>query len=329
MGIIVSMSVLLLGFLQAYLLSPHVGQEPPFEIVVPQVFWSVAYNPDGKTVATCGSGDTSIQLWDVGTGKKIATLDGHSGKVYCVAYSPDGKLLASGDSKNTILLWDLTTKRHIKTIEGIPQCPCTVLFNPTGKVLGVGCFGGTLQLWDVDTGKCVVTLQGHTDYVSSLAFTPDGKSCASGSKDRSLRLWDASTGKEQWVFTHTAGLMAVAFTSDGKSLLSGFGDGTVRRWNLATRSFKAVKLQHSSLGFGSMAFSPDGKWCATGESWFNADKQAGVTVWDITTGKVITRANGHKTKVLDLKFSHDGKHVVSVGGDTEFHLITITQVIDK
>src|SRR5262249_8036455 len=160
----------------------------------------------------------------------------------------------------------------------------------------------------------------HTDYVSALAFSPDGKTFASGSCDKTLRLWDTATGKEQRLLRHTGEVMAVAFPPDGKSLLLAEGDGKIRRWDLTTLAeTKAVRVKHASMGFGSMAFSPDGRWCATGNYWFCKDedkKMAGVAVWDIATGKVIARFEGHRAKVLALMFSPDGKQVASGGVGT-------------
>ena len=131
------------------------------------------------------------------TGKEQATLKGHTDGRVSVAYSPDGKTLASGSSgqdDQAVGRGDGQGKGHAQGTHG---CVSSVAFSPDGKTLASGSKDRTIKLWDVATGKEQATLKGHTGAgVVSVAFSPDGKTLASGSEDCTIKLWDVATGKE-------------------------------------------------------------------------------------------------------------------------------------
>ncbi|KAK4456332.1 WD40-repeat-containing domain protein, partial [Cladorrhinum samala] len=138
-----------------------------------------------------GSLDNTIRLWDAATGTHQQTLEGHSGYVYTVAFSPDGKTLASGSEDNTIRLWDAATGTHQQTLEGHSGSVWAVAFSPDGKTLASGSDDDTIRLWDAATGTHQQTLKGHSnditrqsDYVRVIAFSPDGKSGLDASRNR-------------------------------------------------------------------------------------------------------------------------------------------------
>jgi len=124
-------------------------------------------------------------------GQPVRTLEGHTSWVRSVAFSPDGKLLASGSDDDTIKLWDVATGREVRTLEGHNYAVTSVAFSPDGKLLASGSYK-EIKLWEVATGQEVRTLRGHTDWVKSVAFSPDGKLLASGSEDWTIKLWDIS-----------------------------------------------------------------------------------------------------------------------------------------
>jgi dipeptidyl aminopeptidase/acylaminoacyl peptidase len=196
---------------------------------------AVAFSPDGRS-ALSGSGDRTLKLWDVATGKEIRTLAAHSEYVSSVAFSPDGRSALSGGGDDTLKLWDVATGRELSTLAGHTAAVTSVAFSPDGGSVLSGSADESLKLWDVATGKEIRTFTGHTERVMSVAISPDGRSVLSGSDDMRLKLWDVATGKEIHSFTgHADSVGSVVFSPDGRSALSGSHDMSLKLWNLPVR----------------------------------------------------------------------------------------------
>ncbi|MCP6757851.1 MAG: AAA-like domain-containing protein [Fischerella sp. CENA71] len=159
------------------------------------------------------------------------TLEGHSDYVRGVAFSSDGKTLASASSDNTIKIWDSSTGKVIRTLTGHSDYVRGVAFSSDGKTLASASGDKTIKIWDSSTGKVIRTLTGHSSAVLGVAFSSDGKTLASASGDKTIKIWDSSTGKVIRTLTgHSSYVSGVAFSSDGKTLASASYDNTIKIW---------------------------------------------------------------------------------------------------
>jgi WD40 repeat protein len=162
----------------------------------PGAVFSVAFSPDGLTLASGARGRT-IKLWDIVTGARRRTLSGLDGEVSTMAFSPDGWTLASGDENGTAALWNLAADRKPHKLKGHNGTVTSVAFSPDGQLLASGSGDKTIKLWDTWAGgREQHTLAGHWGPVTSVAFLPDSLTLASQSEDRTVKIWDWATGRE-------------------------------------------------------------------------------------------------------------------------------------
>ncbi|MEG4589387.1 AAA-like domain-containing protein [Microcoleus sp. MOSTC5] len=275
--------------------------------------FSVAFSPDGKTLASA-SGDNTIKLWNLQTGKPIATLTGHSLLVRSVAFSPDGKTLASASADNTIKLWNLQTGKPIATLTGHRNEVTSIAFSPDGKTLASASADNTIKLWNLQTQKNIKTLRGHSSAVNNVAFSPDGLTLAAASADKTIKLWNLQTQKELATFNGDSSFVnSVAWSPDGKTLAAANADNTIKLWNLQTQKPIKTLTGHSSF-VNSVAWSPDGKTLASA----GADKT--IKLWNLQTKEAIATLTGHSSFVNSVAWSPDGKTLASASGDNTIKL---------
>ncbi|WP_271253833.1 nSTAND1 domain-containing NTPase [Pseudanabaena sp. Chao 1811] len=236
--------------------------------------------------------------------KEKNRLKGHSSGVYSIAFSPDGKQLATASDDNTVKIWSSDGK-ELQTLKGHSSGVYSIAFSPDGKQLATASADNTVKIWSSD-GKELQTLKGHSSGVYSVAFSPDGKQLATASDDNTVKIW-SSDGKElQTLKGHSSRVYSVAFSPDGKQLATASADNTVKIWSRDGKELQTLK-GHSSRVY-SVAFSPDGKQLAT------ASDDNTVKIWS-RDGKELQTLKGHSRWVSSVAFSPDGKQLATASGD--------------
>jgi WD40 repeat protein/serine/threonine protein kinase len=294
-----------------------------------RVVLQIAVSPDGQRLASVSWVKMSnempvrgeMKVWDVTTGNLLLTVPGHEGRMNCVAFSPDGKRLATGSSDTTVKIWDAQTGEEQRTFRGHCQPVSCVAFSPDGRLLASGS-GQSLQgeselmVWDGETCKELFALRGHQGTVRGVAFSPDGRRLASASVDRTVKLWDVKTGKEALTLRrHLDAVMSVAFSRDGCRLVSASVDQTVRIWDAAPVTGEdpnCLTLPRPGGAVTSVAFHPNDQRILAA-----AYRDGKVRVWDLSLGKprcFHTLAVGKEGGVSALAFSREGKWLAAVTG---------------
>lgn len=242
--------------------------------------------------------------------KLRSTLTGHTMSVSSVAWSPDGKTLASGSSDETIKLWDVRTGKNITTLKGDEvdwefSSVTSVAYSPDGKRLASASTDKTIRLWDVISGRNIATLEGHTDEVQSVAWSPNGKTLASISDD-AIKLWNVGIGKNTATLkVEHEFVNSVAWSPSGKTLASGNSNGLIREWNVASGKHVA-SLDEGGENVLTVAYSPDGKILAAGDG-------CTIRLWDMTSHKSINILEGHSCDLITYSHgNHGGQYIPAV-----------------
>jgi WD40 repeat protein len=238
----------------------------------------------------------------------------HRLAIRCLAYSPDGRVIATGGGDGDVRLWEAATRKPLAELEGHTNYVKTLAFSPDGKTLATGCDDRTVKLWDVSSGKERATFADFDHQIYALAFSPDGALLAVAVRDsRTILLLDATNGRVRDRFQQPKGVVSVAlaFAPDGKTLASGEGGEryAVTLWDVQTGRPQTVLRGHTDSVL-TVAFSRDGKLLASGSLDWTA------RLWRVAEGKPAALLRGHRWRVDGVRFDPDGERLVTIGGHT-------------
>jgi WD40 repeat protein/serine/threonine protein kinase len=236
----------------------------------------VALSADGKRIVTgseFGNDPPLGKVWDAATGRQVLTLQGHEFGVWSMAFSADGRRIATGSMDTTVKVWDAQTGLELRTLKGHTFPVYSVAFSADGKRLVSGSYDNTARVWDAVTGKELYVLTGHKQPVHCVAISGDGQWIASASEDQTVKVWDASTGKVLHTLEgHTGRVDSVAISADSQRIASAGADATVRIWDARTGQEKIILKGHAGAIRG-IAFSEDG------QSLVSASEDGTIKVW--------------------------------------------------
>lgn len=305
--------------------------------------WSVAYAPDGLTLASGGS-DRYVRLWDIETGRLLKSLRGHTHDIRQVAFSPDGQVLATASEDRTIRLWNPQSGETTRLLfTRYDHAVCSISFSPDGLMLARAGQNKDIKIWEVATGSELMTLLGKDQYdhhwTVCTAFSPDGMHLVGGSDIGKLKLYNVlPSGEEKMVHnghwredtededdSEVRGYFvddqassfqkpmeywigAMTFTPDGKTLITASRDATMKYFEMPEmKEFRTLK-GHSEW-IRCMTVSQDGKILVSG-----SDDHT-VKMWDLATGRQIRTLKSHTGPVRGVAFSPDGKFLASASWD--------------
>jgi len=269
-----------------------------------------AFSPDGTRIAKA-MWDNTVRIWNMETGKQESVLIGHQGPVNHLAFSLDGKRIATSsgyferdeglEGDKTARVWDAETGEQLAVLRGHEGSVSTVAFSPDGRRVLTSSLDDTARVWDTATGKEIFKLEGHSDDILRATYSPDGKYVATASTDYTARVWDAATGA---AIAKTDGLRDwvrwVAFSPDSRQIVTASDDSTARVWDTITGKQVAL-LQHTDY-VRSAEFSPDGK------SLVSAGDD-GWKTWDTTSW--LQRASNSETYYSFAAFSPDSTRILT------------------
>ncbi|MEX0703210.1 MAG: WD40 repeat domain-containing protein [Planctomycetales bacterium] len=264
-----------------------------------------ADRPKGDRVETAAGIDT--------VASSISGISIYAHAIHTIAFTPDGKLLLSGDGGGITRWWDVATGKHVETVKAHSTWCFSIAFSRDGARLATGSGDRTIKIWDPATRRPILTLEGHADDVHAVAFDPAGRLVLSAGDDRTLKVFDVE--KKSLVRTlegHTEQIPCLAVSPDGTLVATGSRDDTVRLWEAATGKLRHLLKGHAG-DVHSVAFSPDGKTLAS------ASYDETVRLWDVASGEPRSTLREHANWVFSVAWGPDGRELAS--GDKDGRVV--------
>lgn len=284
---------------------------------------ALAFTADGQTLAS-GSGDPNyagkreagmIKLWDLNARMERATLIGHTGRVASLAFTSDGKTVASASGDGTVKIWDLGAAVDRDYLKGHKSVVVDLAYSPDGKYVVSASWDNMARVWDVATGREVALLKGHTENVSRVVFVPGEDTVATAGWDSTIRFWGPASGNLKKTLVEAGPVEALAFSPDGRWFATGEKvdvtqknkkPGTVRLWDAKSHTLVASFPEHAHTVTG-LAFSPDSRLLVSS----GYDNK--VCIFDVEARKLRSSHEWHNNGVKAVAFSPDGRTLATAG----------------
>lgn len=281
------------------------------------------FSPDSRYAAASGEG--TAYVWDLSTGERVLTLQGHDGRVRSVRYSPDGQRILTAGEDQTARVWDAVTGEQLLTLTGHEDVLWYATYSPDGQFIVTASDDQTARVWDASTGEQLQVLTDPDGTIYQADFSPDGQFVLTQKySSYILRLWDWAAGEIVHTFTPPR-LFRAQFSPDGCCVLAGYSDGKIIIWDIHTGEV-LLELDGHSEAATAVAYSPSGRFIASGGN------DLVIRVWDVKTGAEVLVLTGHTargfgTQIRGLSFSPDARFLLSWGNDNTVRVWDLSGVV--
>jgi WD40 repeat protein len=267
-----------------------------------------AWSPDGTQLAFVPLAGAHVQLWDRSQQQPTLLYTGHRKPVNSVAWSPDGRRVATASDDKTVQVWDARTGTLLLTYRGHRRAVLALAWSPDGTQLASAGKDQQVHLWDVVTGTPLTIYRGHRARVYTLAWSPNGRQMASAGFEKTAHLWDAATGQQLCIYRgHAANIAALVWSPTDKELASTSSDKTVQIWSVFGITRLTYRGHSGRLNWvNTVDWSPDGACLASG------DNEGAVHVWEANHGECSLIYRGHRGGINALAWLPDATSILSV-----------------
>ena len=288
---------------------------------------SAAWSPNGTRLATASRESRALRIWRVETGEEDVRIkvenafEEENSFPVCLAWSPRGEQIATGNWNGSIQLWALSSGELALSLKGHELPVQSICYSPDGEQLASTGNDGTVRIWELASGDEIHSLKGHRGFGYAVSWSPDGDWLASGGKDKTVRIWNINTGEEELMLSgHTEAAGSVSWSSDSRLLATSGSDRTIRVWDLwgEYRPRQPETLTGHTEMVWMAAWSPDGTQLASssGEMGSVGDDPS-VRLWKRASGgwQLTRTLLGHEQLVRSVCWHPDSKRVASASHD--------------
>ena len=268
------------------------------------------FSPDNKLLLIT-SMDKSAQVFEVSSGRRVFTLEGHSDTINAASFSFDSRRIVTASADHTARIWDSNDGRSLFELKGHGDAVNSALFSSDGAFIVTASDDNTARVWDASTGRNLFEIHGReaehgeASFMRGANFSPDGRLIATVSYSYTPQVWDAHTGRRLYELKgHTRVVFTAAFSPDSRFIVTASFDGTAKVWD-ASNGRKLVELTAHKKPVNQASFSHDGKFIVT------ASDDDTARIWDANNGRSLYELKGHTSSVESASFSRDNKYVLT------------------